>query len=219
IESNAANPKFTPDGKKLCFRKVTVPPTEAAFYRDAGEVYVNDLESGRSETLVPGMQALSYDLSPDGREVAMGVEDAQGKQRIWIAPLDRSAPPRQIPGIEGGSPLFGGDGDVLFRHVEGSLMAGTTGFIYRVHRDGTGMQKAIPHPILIVKGISPDRRWLVAWAPIGDNGPPAGQLFPLEGGSPVRVMGGATYAFWSPDGSSVAFFSANDAPIADGRSY
>jgi Tol biopolymer transport system component len=218
IEGNAANPKFTPDGKKLCFRKVTVPQTEAAYYRDAGEVYVNDLDSGRSVTLVPGMRALSYDLSPNGRDVAMAVEDAEGKQRIWIAPLDRSAPPRQIPGIEGGSPLFGADGDVLFRHVEGSLMAGTTGFIYRVHPDGTGMQKAIPHPILIVRGVSTGRRWVEAWAPIGDNGSPAIQLFPLEGGFPVRVIGGSTYASWSPDGASVAFFS-DDGTIADGRSY
>ena len=219
IEGNAANPKFTPDGKKLCFRKVTVPFSEAAFYRDAGEVYVNDLESGRSETLVPGMQALSYDLSPDGREVAIGMEDAQGKQRIWIAPLDRSAPPRQIPGIEGGSPMFGTNGDVLFRHVEGSHLAGTTGYIYRVHRDGTGMQKASPHPILIVREISADRRWLSAWGPIGDNGPPAGQLFPLEEESPARVMGPAAFASWSPDGAWVVIFSPPDAPIADGRSY
>ncbi|SPF54717.1 hypothetical protein SBA4_660017 [Candidatus Sulfopaludibacter sp. SbA4] len=209
---------FTPDSKKLCYRMVKAPPSEWTYYRDAGEVRMADLESGRSDPLVPGFLALSYDLSADGREVVMAAPDPEGKQRLWIAAMDRSVSPRQIPNVEGGSPRFGRDGDIVFRHVEGSRMEGTTGFIYRVHRDGTGLRKASPHPVLYVDSISPDRQWVVAWAPVGDNGPPAVQAFPLDGGSPVTLAGG-TYARWSPDGRSVAFFSENIAPIPEGRSY
>ena len=52
-EGNAAYPKFTPDGKKLCYRIVKAVPRFGT-NRDPGEVWVADLESGRSEPLVPG---------------------------------------------------------------------------------------------------------------------------------------------------------------------
>ena len=71
LEGNAADPKFTPDGKKLLYRIVKEPPSEFAFYRDLGEVRVADLESGRSEPLVRGLEALNYDISrgwPAGRD-------------------------------------------------------------------------------------------------------------------------------------------------------
>src|SRR5450759_5683682 len=53
LEGNADYPKFTPDGKKLCYRIV----------RDPGELWVADLNSGHSEALAPGFQPLEYDLS------------------------------------------------------------------------------------------------------------------------------------------------------------
>ena len=54
LEGNAAQPRFTPDGKKLLYRIVREPPSEFGFYRDLGEVRVADLKSGRSEPLVRG---------------------------------------------------------------------------------------------------------------------------------------------------------------------
>ncbi len=56
LEGIAVNPKFTPDGKKLCYAIVKQTPTP--FSSQPGEVWVADLESGRSESLVPGFQAL-----------------------------------------------------------------------------------------------------------------------------------------------------------------
>src|SRR2546421_7426450 len=37
---------------------------------------------------------------------------------LWLAPLDRHSPPRQIPDIEGEQPVFGATGEVFFRSEE-----------------------------------------------------------------------------------------------------
>ena len=66
LEGNAANPRFTRDGKKLCYLVVKEAPNTWAFYRDPGELRVADIESGRSEPLVSGLKVLDYDLSRDG---------------------------------------------------------------------------------------------------------------------------------------------------------
>ena len=107
LEGNAATPAFTPDGSKLLYRVVREQPNEFAFYRDLGEVMVADLKSGRSEPLVRGFPVLNFDISPDGREVVMEAPDKAGRARLWLAPLDHSAPLRQIPNVEGGQPHFG----------------------------------------------------------------------------------------------------------------
>src|SRR3954466_582853 len=98
LEGNAAYPKFTPDGKKLCYRMVKAVPRSAGTNRDPGEVWVADLDSGHSEPLAPGFPVLNYDISPDGRQVVLEAEDAGGKARLWLAPFDRRSPPRLIPG-------------------------------------------------------------------------------------------------------------------------
>jgi hypothetical protein len=124
------------------YRIVREPPGQFQFYRDLGEVLVADLQSGRSEPLVGGFQALDYDISADGRQVVMETADREGKPRLWLAPLDRSSPPHQIPNVVGESPRFGPDGEIFFRRrAEGSSQEpgteGSPGFVYRVRLDGT----------------------------------------------------------------------------------
>ncbi len=218
VEGNTAEPRFTPDGKKLCYRVVKEAPSDWNCYRDLGEVRVADLESGRSEALAPGLKALDYDVSPDGRQVVMETAGREGKPRLWLAPLDRSSPPRQVPNVEGGAPRFGAGGEIFFRRMEGTRAEGSSGFIYRVRPDGMGLRKALAQPVLIVGPISPDRRWLVAWAPVAGNGPPAVQAFPLEGGTPVTIALALSFN-WSPDGSSLSLSSDTGAVIPEGRSY
>jgi Tol biopolymer transport system component len=219
LEGNVAEPRFTRDGKKLLYRIVKEGPTELVFYRDAGEVWIADLASGRSEPVVRGFNALDYDLSPDGRDVVMQIADAQGKPRLWLAPLDHSSAPRQIPNVEGGSPRFLPDGKILFRRIEGSpTIAGTTGFIYRVRPDGTELQKALEQPVLITLDASPDGKWLAVWAPLAGDGPPTFQAFPLDGGAPVNI-GSSLALKWSLDNSAVSISSDGGEMMPDGRSY
>ncbi len=182
LEGNGNNPRFTPDGKKLCYLIVKESPNKFVWYRNPGELRIADLESGRSEPLVSGLPVLDYDISADGQHVVLWTTDAEGKPRLWVARLDRSSSPVQIPNVEGGSPVFGPGGDIFFRHLEG-----TSTFVYRVHPDGTGLQKVRAEPVLILSSVSPDGRWFVGWAPLPGNGPPLTQAFPLDGGPPIQI--------------------------------
>jgi serine/threonine protein kinase len=196
LEGNAFYAKFTPDGKKLCYlvmKSVVQPGTN----RDPGEVWVADLESGRSEVLIPGFQVFSYDISPDGKEIVMEILDSQGKPRLWLAPLDRSSAPHQIPNIEGRECLFGRSGDILFRRTDGA-----SGFVYRVHPDGSGLRKALEQPVLILFGVSPDERWILAWAALENNNGSSNQAIPLDGGQPIHL--GTIGWTWGPGGRSMA---------------
>src|ERR1035441_3446821 len=64
--------------------------------------------------------------------------------------------------------------------------------------------------------VSPDGRWLMAWAPLPGNGSPAQLVFPLDGGPPVPT--GAIFS-WSSDGSSMAIAGDFGAIIPEGRNY
>jgi Tol biopolymer transport system component len=216
LEANAADAKFTPDGKKLLFRIVKEAPNEFDWYRDLGELRVADLESGRSDPLVRGFQALDYDISADGRQVVMETADPEGKPQLWLAPLDRSSPLRQLPNAAGGQPRFGPGGEIFFRHKEGNARAeGTLGFVYRIRPDGTGLRKALELPILLFREVSPDGKWISAWAPRPGNGPVATQAFPLDGGPPIPIFS-TGYLGWSRDGRS-AFI--NRRAVTEGRAY
>jgi Tol biopolymer transport system component len=197
LEGNGYNPRFTPDGKKLCYMTVIKAPNQFAWYRNPGELRVADLESGRSEPLVPGLPVIEYDISADGRLVVMSTTDREGRQRLWVMPFDRSSPPVQIPNVEGASPKFGGSEDIFFRHRDGKSLV-----VYRVHPDGNGLRKALTPPVFLTNSVSPDGRWIVAWAPLGGNGPPSFQAFPLDGGTPIQI-GTFIYVSWPLDGRSV----------------
>src|SRR4029079_17782668 len=111
---------------------------------------------------------------------------------LWLAPLDRRSPPRQIPNIEGGQLVFGATGEVFFHSVEG-----TSAFLYRVREDGGELRKAFDLSIVGLMGESPDRNWLVL-----GRGVPV--IFRLDGGAPLQTrIQGKTLLRWSGDGKHV----------------
>ena len=209
LEGNAAYPKFTPDGKKLCYRIVKEVPRFGT-NRDPGQVWVADLESGHSEPLAPGFQPIDYDISPDGRHVVMEAPDRAGKPRLWLAPLDGPGPLRQIPSLEGRHALFGPSGEIFFIAMEGP-----SGYVYRVRQDGTGLQKAVAQPVLSLTGVTPNGEWVEAWAPVAGSRESAVQLLPLRGGTPV-IIGSNTALHWSRSGDAVW---VSGGAVADGHTY
>jgi WD40 repeat protein len=206
LEGNATEPKFTPDGKKLCYRIVKKAANFFQFIKMAGEVWVADLESGRSAPLASSFQVFGYDISADGRRVVLETEDREGKPRLWLTSFERESPPQVIPNVEGRQPRFGPDG-VIFFH-------GSDGFVYRVRSDGTGMQKALQQPVLMFLAASPDGKWLVAWARTTDNGLAAVYAFPLGEGSPLLIRPRIRWQ-WSPGGR----FLSLALPFHEGRTY
>jgi eukaryotic-like serine/threonine-protein kinase len=209
LEGNGTSPKFTPDGKKLCYLIVKEGTDELAWYRNPGELRIADLESGRSEPVVRGLPVLDYDISADGQQVVMWTVDREEKSRLWLASFDHTSPPVQIPNVEGVQPRFGPGGDIFFRNLES---------VFRVRPDGTGLRKALAEPVLLQWGISPDGKWIVEWAPLHGNGPPAMQAFPLNGGPAVSIGGSFTFLSWSLDGRAVLLAGSYLVPLAAGES-
>ena len=158
-----------------------------------------ELDSGRTEPFLPGFPIfgrLAYDISPDGRQVVVSALDHEGKSRLWLAPLDRKSPPRQIPNVEGDRAMFGPPGEIVFHAAEGN-----SGFAYRVREDGTGLRKAIEEPVYEIYGVSPDGRWLVVWSPLSGKQETRTVAFPLGDGSPVTITSsGHAFLKWSAEG-------------------
>ncbi len=200
LEGYSFDPKITPDGKLLIYRilKGTSPAT------DPSELRVVDLSSGRNDPLLPGFTVVglpgwTYDLSHDGRQIVMCALDREGKYRLWLAPLDHSSPPRQIPNVEGQEPKLGPDGEIFFRAFDK-----TATFVFGVRQDGTGLRKVIARPVAGLMGISQDRQWLAV--KMGGGGAPGILAYPLHPGPPLAVAAGGTFRSlgmpvrWSADG-------------------
>ena len=192
LEGQAFQPRFTPDGKKLLYRTRT---------GSSSELWVAELDSSHTEPLLPGFSvagpvgggsswASGYDVSQDGRQLVFFSPDRDGKLRMWLTPLDRHSPPRQVPDVEGESPLFGPGGEIFFRKIEG-----TSAFLYSVREDGTALRRAAELPIITVFGVHPDRKWLL----LGVKG--EGQvLLPIgDGARIVTHLGAPNWLAWSGD--------------------
>jgi eukaryotic-like serine/threonine-protein kinase len=211
LEGQAFQPKFTPDGKKLCYRILT---------GTSSELWVAELDSNHTEPLLPGFPVAvsagsglpgvsGYDISPDGRQVVVVSPGRDGKLQLWLAPLDRHSPPRQIPDVDGEQPLFGPSGEIFFRKVEG-----TSAFLYSVREDGTGLRKAAEPPVIDVFDASPDRKWLLlGWSPtVGEAGE---VIFPIGGGAPLLPhLYPPEGLRWSGDGKHLFVYGLNG-----GKSY
>jgi serine/threonine protein kinase len=187
LEGFAYRPKFTPDGKRLCYVVDT---------GTGSELRLVDLDSGRIEPLLPGFPlsgGFPYDISPDGLRVVVSSAAQTGKPHLWLAPLDRRSAPHQIPNAEGEQPRFGDAGEFFFRKLEG-----TSAFLYRVREDGSDMRKAIDEPVAAFRGLSPDDRWAAVFSGRQENVGGAWLLYPLAGGAAMPAVGANQE--WSGDG-------------------
>lgn len=72
--------------------------------------------------------------------------------------------------------LFSPNGDVLF--VGGERGAS---YLYRIHVDGSGLQKVVPGTVMYLYGVSPDGKWMGVWA--GNSV----YIQPVDGGAAVTV--------------------------------
>ena len=74
------------------------------------------------EKVKSSCQAVSiddYDISNDEKEVVFSTQPPGQPSQIWIAPLDRSAPPRRIAANGEGLPHFGPNHEIVFRLTDG----------------------------------------------------------------------------------------------------
>jgi serine/threonine protein kinase len=199
-EGSASRITFSRDGQKLFFLQGN---TSDMGLRSAprGELQVADLTSGAMAPVSPGTLSGSFDVSPDGKVVALTAYDNNDSPHIQLITLDHSAPPRALIPEEADEPLYAPDGAVYCRMRTGGL----NGF-YRYSADGT-RQKIPVTGLNEVIDISPDGNWIVGWGQ--DPTDPShstdlavntqdGRRVVLNRGSSYLYMG----ASWARDGRS-----------------
>jgi Tol biopolymer transport system component len=200
LEGFAFGPQFGADGRTLFFLKAKDMATE---------LWTADVQSGRTQPLLPGVtigvsvRSGSYDVSPDGRFVVFSAAALDGTRRIWVASTDRRTPPRSIDAAEGDGPLFLSADEIVFRRREG-----TYGFAYRMRLDGTGLRKLVDHPAIQTMAVSPDGEWLVEYARPSEGQTGVTLAFPLKGGAPMPLVGNG--ARWSRDGTHLLLSTGVD---------
>ena len=163
------------------------------------ELWQTNVQSGKSEAVLPGVAMLSFDISPDGRQVVYDAADPSGKSQIWVAPVDRNSAPRTL-GIAGGnSPHFGVRAQILFRQTDGN-----SNYLEQMNPDGSGRMRVVPYPIVEIQGVSPGRRWVMAVLPNSPQaGGPAPMAIPLDGKPPRRMCVSYCVPTWSSNGKSL----------------
>ncbi len=137
-----------------------------------------------------------------------------GKSQLWLAPIDRTSPARQIGHSGETSPHFGPQGKILFR-----LSEGNSNYLEQVNPDGSGRSRAVPYPIIEVQGISPGRKWLMALVPFPDGNSivPRVMAIPLDGGPPRRICASYCEPVWSPNGKFLFVPVQASSPSTPGR--
>ena len=182
-------PKFSSNGKSLFFLLRRDSPASAS------ELWRADLESGKSERALPGQSIVEYDVSADGNEVVFSTRPPGKTSQLWLAPLDKTSPPRLIAASGESLPHFSPDGRVLFQFPEGK-----SHYIGRMNKDGSGRSRVAVYPIAGIQNTSPDGRWIVAVMPLLDGSTAATMAIPASGGAPRRICEDYCPVAWAPDG-------------------
>ena len=178
VEGSVSTPQLSPDGKRLYYLAQKNNSTEAI------ELWSRDLESGKSDPLVTGQRISDYDVSTDQATVAFTVPSGASSQ-IFLAPLDRSSPPRLVV-KDGDSVSFGGSGTLTFVQLEEKA-----NYLARIQADGRGLEHLLDAPIANKRSVSPDGEWVVVSAAVA-----------RQGNEPAGAHVGGTFAVSTRDRSS-----------------
>ena len=198
-EGYAAAPRLSRDGTRVFYLLVRDWWLSArGWVASSAELRSMDLASGKSDSVLSGVSVTDYDISRDEKEVAFTTTDSDGASQIWLAPLDRRTPPRQIARA-GDQVSFGADGDLVFRSLEE-----TTNLLVRIKKDGTGRERITTVPVLDKYGVSPDGEWVSHLSPeTGQDAVTAATLaVPIRGGAPRKSVPRAARQAGLPTGNS-----------------
>ena len=200
-------PRFSTDGNHLYYLSRSDPSSSSS------ELWRFDMKSGKSEALVTGFSIVEYHIARDDSEVVFWAQSAGEKSQLWLAPLDRHAPPTRLASAGEESPLFERDGGILFQLTEG-----TANYLARMRRDGSGRSKVVPYPILELHTISPDGKWVVvlSQSPTSVTGA-ASVAIPATGGPPRQICPSLCQVRWAPDGRFLYVTIADPSRVNPGK--
>ena len=79
---------------------------------NSGELWMTDLNSERTETVLPGVSMIVFDIAPDRERVTFVAQDPEEVWHIWVASLDRRTPPEAVTSSVAYGLRFGPEGDI-----------------------------------------------------------------------------------------------------------
>jgi hypothetical protein len=186
-EGMASSPRFSPDGRRVYYlmRQTSASPDN--------ELRVLDLEARTSERVLPGLSVMDFDIAPDEREVAFTRMGSPTERGVWLAPLDRGEPPREI--ARGADQVFfGARGELVFRSL-----GQTSNVVARMSTEAAERTVVTEVPIINLLDVSPDGAWAVAVAPGATEY--SSMAIPLRGGEPRAICAQVTcQARWLGNG-------------------
>jgi Tol biopolymer transport system component len=188
-EGNANDPKLSPDGKRVYY---LLESSSGALHN---ELYSMDLASRKPEPLLPGVPVKDYQISRDGLEVAFTKGFRGAVAEIWLASIDGRSPPRLITRT-GDEVFWGAPGELIFRRL-----GEKQNFLFRIQKDGSGLQRIFSTPVLVLLAVSPDGKWIMAgMAQLSPEGGRDTLALPVDGGPARKICAALCGAQWSPDG-------------------
>ena len=210
VEGSVSAPKLSPDGKRMYYLVRKSNSTQAV------DLWSRNLASGKSDSLLTGEKIMDYDISPDQARVAFTVQ-SRGSSQIFLAPLDRSLPPRLVA-KDGGSGSFGASGTLIFVQL-----GEKANYLARVQADGSGLERLLGVPIAQKRDVSPDGEWVAVSAGVarGGNEPPgahSGGTFAVStrDRSSRSICNGPCRVRWSSDGKYL-YVTSDSSLTSSGR--
>jgi len=178
----SAHSTFSPDGKRLYY----LVREKGSRAWTSGELWMADIDSGRTEPVLPGVSMSGFDIAPDGERVAFWIPDAGGIPRAWVASLDRRTPPKQLASSEAQWPSFGPKGEIYILVREGGHQ-----FISSVGPDGIAHRKTTAPDLIFTAGSPHGDLFLTGFSPLIAQ--------PIQGGSPIEICSFCS-AGWGAEG-------------------
>jgi eukaryotic-like serine/threonine-protein kinase len=193
-------PWMSPDARRVYFLSIRGSSSESELLR-------LDLATGVQQALLPGFNIVSYDVSLDEQQVVFSVL-RDGVMQVWLAPLDRHAPPRLL--VRGGDQVAFGGGYVFFR-----MIGAHANYLHRINTDGSHEIAVIQAPIVNFFAVAPDGKCVNIDQAVS-GGLAAGWLAPTDPAGRWQLIGkGAIPARWSHDGRTLYVDAALDGRPAD----
>jgi serine/threonine protein kinase len=209
VVDESAPPTFNTDDNTLYY----LMWHQAAESGAGPELWRMMVDSGKSEAVFPGVSMTAYNVSPDGKQVVYAAPVSGGKSQLWVAPMDRSSPARQI-GLPGDTaPHFGARGQILFQFAEGNA-----NYLGRMNQDGSGRSKIVPYPIVNLASVSPGGRWMLAAVPLPEGKGVVMQAIPVEGGPAQILCKHRCDPNWSSTGKFLFILMEEPSRTSPGRS-
>lgn len=219
VSSGPLDPAWRPDGKAIT-------------YAAQGDIWVIPAAGGTATALTKGPLYYSEPVfSPDGRTIALTMEDNEGNYDIGIMSAQGGLIQRLTSGVQQDfAPAWSADGKSLF-YV--SRRDGSGLDILRIDLATKAVSEVAPGPgNQYQPAPSPDGRWLAFVAPEeGFNGSGSLWVMPLDGSGSARLVHHEESSYrlkpsWSADGKVLTFvsdaagsFDIAAAPVAGGDKF